>query len=204
MIVLQTATYCHECFQSNFESKVRQNLEQGRLCTYLHRNEEASSSRYPCQGRVAIGFSGGAASRALLHIASERLSNARRSKGNGKMQEVHAIDVIYIDTSAVVEGAQDETEAVRLMVQEEGGEADRIHFWPLKLHDVYDDDQMVECTSETACECRLGFLCAVPYLFVDSAAVSLDRDQVNDRQGGCPSIFVRKHPTSGHSKGCVG
>lgn len=157
--MLQTATYCHDCFQTNFESKVRQNLEQGRLCTYLHRNEEASSSKYPCEGRIAIGFSGGAASRALLHIASERLSTARRGNRGGKAQEVHAIDVVYVDTSAVVEGAHDETEAVQRMVQEEGGgEADGIHFWPLKLHDVFDDDHFAECTSESACECSLDFI----------------------------------------------
>lgn len=153
-IILQTATYCHECFQTNFEGKVRQNLEQGRLCTYVHRNEasSSSSSAYPCEGRLAIGFSGGAASRALLHIARERLSIAQRDTRGGKAQEIHTIDVIYVDTSAVVVDAQDETESIRQMVQEEGSETDGIHFWPLKLHDVFDDDQVALCTSEPACE----------------------------------------------------
>lgn len=157
-IILQTATYCHDCFQTHFEQKVRQNLEQGRLCTYVHRNEASSSSSasiphaYPCNGRLAIGFSGGAASRTLLHLARERLSTARRDTRSGKAQEIHAIDVIYVDTSAVVEDAQDDTDKVRQMVLEEGNDSDGVYFWPLKLQDVFDDEEVIECTSEPACE----------------------------------------------------
>ena len=177
VILIQTAAFCHVCFQFNFEGKVHHGLEQSRLCTYLHRTEEekkeqtvgepssfqartpAPFSSYPCKGRVAIGFSGGAASRALLHIAKTRLlrsmtgdSNGASSGKNGKLQEVFAIDVIYIDTSEAIEGAEDQTEKIRAIVQEEGGEEEGIYFWPLKLHDVFDDDSQVECTAEYACE----------------------------------------------------
>lgn len=164
-IVLQTATFCLECFQFSFEGKIRQNLEQSRLCIYLHRNEIAeslgqakidvptsSSALYPCEGKVMIGFSGGVASRTLLHIAKARLLATQHDLRNGKRQEVQAIHVVYVDTSAIMPDTQDETERIRAIVQEEGSEAEGIHFWPLKLQDVFDDEQSVECTADSACE----------------------------------------------------
>jgi hypothetical protein len=184
-ILLQTAAFCHECFQYHLEGKVRQSLEQSRLCTYLHRTEyeeqqqqvkagESSSSSvqgtktkanldqaslYPCKGRVALGFSGGAASRALLHNAVSRLLTSDDSDGNrgasgrtGKLQEVHALDVIYVDDSEVIAGAVDRTEDVRQIVSEEGGEELGLHFWPMKLSDVFEDELAADCTAEYACE----------------------------------------------------
>lgn len=177
-IVLQTATFCHECFQFNFEGKIRQNLEQSRLCIYLHRNEisessnqasldstsipSSSSTLYPCKGRIMIGFSGGVASRTLLHIAKARLLPAQHDRRNGKLQEVHAIDVVYVDTSVVLPDTPDETERIRAIVQEEGGEAEGIYFWPLKLQDVFDDGQAVECTAEFACKWQYCESCMYP------------------------------------------
>ncbi|UZJ54229.1 hypothetical protein CBS101457_003549 [Exobasidium rhododendri] len=186
-IILQTAAFCHQCFQFNFEGKVRLGLEQSRLCTYLHRTEQELqhqqqqssgsttslsqspkqaqappsssnlpiSSTYPCKGRVAIGFSGGASSRTLLHIAKSRLlrsedgSNGVSGK-SGKLQEVEAIDVIYVDDSCVIDGAEDRTEEIREIIKQEGGEEQGIHYWPLRLCDVFDDGKEVECSAEYA------------------------------------------------------
>lgn len=157
-ILLQTAAFCHECFEFNFEGKVRQGLEQSQLCTHLHRTEKpsASSAAYPCQGRVALGLSGGPSSRALLHIARSRLLplKARNEHGqSGKLQEVQGVDVFFVDDSAVIMGVEDRTEQVRAIVDEEGGEAAGLSFWPLKLSDVFEDEEAVDCTAEYACEC---------------------------------------------------
>jgi hypothetical protein len=63
---------------------------------------------------------------------------------------VDAIDVIYVDDSGVIEGAEDRTEVVRDIVQQEGGERQGIFFWPLKLSDVFDDERAVQCSADYA------------------------------------------------------
>lgn len=162
-ILVQSASYCSDCLQFTFEGKVRQGLEQTRLCTYLHRTEgetsaagaeAATPSKYPCQGRIAIGFSGGASSRVLLHLAKSRLLPDKNRRGGGKVQEVRAIDVIFVDDSEVIDGAEERIEQVRAVVEEEGGEEAGLFFRPIKLHSVFDDNLGVQCTAESAGECK--------------------------------------------------
>lgn len=56
------------------------------------------------------------------------------------------IDVLYIDDSAVVPGAHDQTEDVRRIVEEQGGRNAGLKFVPLKLEDVFVDDESAECS----------------------------------------------------------
>lgn len=54
--------------------------------------------------------------------------------------DVTRIDVIYIDDSAVIPGAQDVTDQVRQIVEHQGGRQAGLNFVPLKLQDIFADD----------------------------------------------------------------
>lgn len=56
--------------------------------------------------------------------------------------------MIYIDDSALVPGARDQTEAIRDIISEQGGEEAGLHFISLKLEDVFGHEggmEVVDC-----------------------------------------------------------
>lgn len=167
-IVVQTSKFCTSCFQFYFEGKVRTGLEQARICAYIRRMEGEEQQQHPHSqqqpdptasskfgnasksksGRVLLGLSGGPNSRALLRMLREHLLpppgyDARK----GKPHEVFAVDVVYIDDSALQPGGGSRTEEVRQLVEEEGGESVGFKFIPLRIEDVFEEGKVTMCTA---------------------------------------------------------
>lgn len=90
--------------------------------------------------------------RALLNVATRSLAPPPRKQASSSSTqprkarpvEVTRIDVIYIDDSALVPGAQDQTDAIRGIISEQGGEEAGLNFIPLKLEDVFGNERGME------------------------------------------------------------
>lgn len=166
-IVVQTSKFCTSCFQFYFEGKVRTGLEQARICAYIRRMEAeeqhqpnsqqqpdptASSkfgnARQSKSGRILLGLSGGPNSRALLRMLREHLlPPPDYDAKKGKPHEVFAVDVVYIDDSALQPAIESRTEEVRKLVEEEGGESVGFNFSSLRIEDVFENDVATTCTA---------------------------------------------------------
>lgn len=127
-------------------------MEKARICAFIHREEAANGSDAASDpsmaGRVALGLSGGPSSRAMLRLARERLLlPPNHDPRKTKPQPITAIDVLYVDDSAVIKAAQDRTEEVRRMVDDEGGSSAGLHLVPLRLEQVFEQSKAVPCTA---------------------------------------------------------
>lgn len=166
-IIVQTSKFCTSCFNFYFEGKVRTGLEQARICAYIRRMEgeeqqqphsqqqpdpTASSkfgnARQSKSGRVLLGLSGGPNSRALLRMLREHLlPPPDYDAKKGKPHEVFAVDVVYIDDSALQPTRESRTEEVRQIVENEGGESIGFNFIPLRIEDAFEGDEATICTA---------------------------------------------------------
>lgn len=162
-IVLQTAKFCRACFLYHFDAKMKMGMEQARVCAFIKRKEEEEelTDKHPdekfsepshqdvsssSKGRVALGFSGGPSSRAMLHMARKRLLPPPDYKvQKGKLHEIFSIDVIFVDDSAVVPNSYDRTAEARAIVEEEGGQEAGLNFVALKLEDAFENDEAAIC-----------------------------------------------------------
>lgn len=127
-------------------------------------NNGGGNAEVNVSANIAIAFSGGASSRALLRSAVQYFRPetvvdraARRKKGRegkaeatpievasdrkngaaptGRFNEVGKIYVFFVDDSALIPDGVDRTEEARKMVEEES--CPDLHFVPLKIEDVY-------------------------------------------------------------------
>ncbi|EST05844.1 Thiouridylase, cytoplasmic, subunit 2 [Kalmanozyma brasiliensis GHG001] len=131
-------------------------------------NNGSGNTEVNVSANIAVAFSGGPSSRALLRTVTQyfrpetafvnRDARRRKARGEdvdtsspaesegstgkprglnsaGRFNEVGKIYVLYIDDSAVISNSVDQTEAARMMVEEEG--SPDLHFVPLKLEDVF-------------------------------------------------------------------
>lgn len=102
-------------------------------------------------GRVALGLSGGPSSRTLLHMAKKRLlPPPDYQHRRGKVYEVFAIDVVYVDDGALFGPEDDRVRQVQRIVEEEGGLEAGLHFVPVKLENVFENDNGATCSAEPA------------------------------------------------------
>ncbi|CCF51787.1 hypothetical protein NDA11_006009 [Ustilago hordei] len=128
-------------------------------------NNGGGNAEVNVSASIAVAFSGGSSSRALLRSAVQYFRpetvvdrTARRKKGRGdkadptpidsasserknsagptgRFNEVGKIYVFFIDDSALIPDGVDQTEEVRKMVEEEN--CPDLHFVPLKIEDIY-------------------------------------------------------------------
>lgn len=165
---------CTPCAQKAVESRAKGILEYVRGAAILRRigqldslgkgkGRQVDEAQLSPRGSIALAFSGGSSSRALLDIATRSLQSPSRaqlemmlaSAGSSSSDkprksrpvEVMRIDVLYIDDSALFPDMEDQTEVIRSIVEEQGGEASGLNFVPLKLEDIFADQaaQAVEC-----------------------------------------------------------
>ncbi|PWZ01549.1 hypothetical protein BCV70DRAFT_76399 [Testicularia cyperi] len=159
------ASYCRSCAALVFDGKTKPGLELARgagLAKYVDAvsidslaGEGEQPQHMDVSASIAIAFSGGINSRVLLSSARQYFrpqatdsgSNARlvgqkksRTGANvahntGRFSEVAKLYVLYVDDSAVVSEADDRTDEVRRLVEQEG--CPDIEFVPLRLEDVY-------------------------------------------------------------------
>ncbi|CAO1632124.1 unnamed protein product [Sympodiomycopsis kandeliae] len=215
LLLRKTLPACTECAQKAVENRAKGLLEHARGAAILDRLgeldlvrdqglEKGKQKDVSMRGGVALAFSGGASSRALLDIAARNLkppsrsqaaeleaamnSNSTSSSKSRKSRpvDVTRIDVIYIDDSAVIAGAQDATEQVRQIVEAQGGEEAGLNFVPLKLEDVFsaeEDDGIAESVS-----CIVG-----P---ADARRISTQISRSDDRRSLLKSLFAQVYPPS--------
>ena len=237
--IFRDSIYCPPCALAVFYTKAKSGLEYARgagLAKYVAAaakagpsSQASTSSAAPSaanatkrinngsgnaevnvSANVAIAFSGGSSSRALLRTATqyfrpesafvnrdERRRKARgqgletpagvgpaksRRVGNaaGRFNEVGKIFVLYIDDSAIIDRGVDRTENARRMVEEESC-AD-LHFVPLKIEDVFANGD--------------GRFEGVPWRLadVDGQQLSSKTAPVADPRQAIKDLFASLHP----------
>lgn len=162
-------------------------------------NNGGGNAEVNVSANIAIGFSGGASSRALLKSAvqyfrpeSSDASRSRKKGGRtqatesntdgrsntvGRTNEIGKIYVLYIDDSSLIPDGADRTEEARRMVEAEGC-AD-LHFIALKIEDIY-RSQGVEWKTPDG----------------DAQHISSSVSSVADPKAAIKDLFASLHPSS--------
>ncbi|PWN53751.1 hypothetical protein IE53DRAFT_309700 [Violaceomyces palustris] len=184
VILIRESEYCEICAVGVFYQKIRPGLDLARgagLEKFIQRYRETSLGQVShgrdtrqaesANANVALAFSGGPSSRALLRAArnyfrphaDQQASAVDPDRGKGlsstsaaahllaeRTSEVARIDVIYIDDSAVIPNVsgRDLTEEARAIVESEGSD---FNFVPLKLEDVFSEEGSEACIGVECC-----------------------------------------------------
>lgn len=160
-------------------------------------NNGGGNAEVNVSANIAIAFSGGASSRALLRSAvqyfrpessidSNDRKNSKRSNGggSGRFNEVGKVYVIYVDDCAVMPDGSgvDRTEAARRMVEEE--KCSDLIFVPVKIEDIY---RMPSGSTE-----------GVPWKLIDGETqlLSPSTSPVSDPTTSIKALFSSLHPAS--------
>lgn len=159
----KTVPSCTSCALKGFETRAKTTLELARGAALWDKALKKDGPETSSAGAVCLALSGGPSSRALLNVATRSLNlPALQSSMPGSAQtsssakrsrpvEVTRLDVVYIDDSAVIPNASDQTDAVRAIVEEQGGAQAGLNFVPLKLEDIFlmetdaKDSSAVDC-----------------------------------------------------------
>ncbi|CAO1615901.1 unnamed protein product [Parajaminaea phylloscopi] len=154
----KTFPSCTPCAIRGFGTRAKPITELARGAALWDRTQSCEGSHRAREaGGVALAFSGGPNSRALLDVVTKQLrppplsdqaatagDNVASSSGSSSRNErarpveVTRIDVVYIDDSAVVPGARDQTEEVKQIVEEQGGAKAGLRLVALRLEDVFE------------------------------------------------------------------
>ncbi|KIK63041.1 hypothetical protein GYMLUDRAFT_41346 [Collybiopsis luxurians FD-317 M1] len=145
-VVVRHAVYCKDCFPALLTSKVKRLLEP-----YINPSPELSRRKsLKASGNLLIGYSGGLGSTVLLDLISKiYLSNRSELKSQGARENKprggkdhprnepvwKKASVCYVEISSAFPGTVDQTDKIKLLVEEK---FEALEFISLRLEDSFD------------------------------------------------------------------